>query len=364
MRYAMIMAGGAGTRLWPMSRAGTPKQLIPLIHGKSLLQLACERLDGLVPSEQCYLCAGRQYREAILAALPQLSPQRYLGEPIGRDTLCAVGLGAAVLNRDDPQAVVGVFTADHLIEPVREFQKFVRQGFELAERAPETLVTFGIAPTGPSTAYGYLELGTVFEGAAWIVKQFQEKPSLETARTYYQQGPARYLWNSGMFVWRAKTLLECIRRYVPEVFQGLSTIAQAWNTPDRDRVLDEIFPTLKKISVDFAVMEPAARDPAVKVAAVPMPLRWQDVGSWPIFADTCPRDEKRNALGAGEHLLLESSHCLAASSDPDHLIAAIGCHDLMIIHTPDATLVCRADRAEEIKKLHLLLQEKYGTRFL
>jgi mannose-1-phosphate guanylyltransferase len=347
-----------------MSRAGMPKQLIPFVHGKSLLQIAYERLDGLVPADRCYVCAGQQYREAILTALPQISPKCYLGEPVGRDTLNAVGLGAAVLNEVDPQAVVGVFTADHLIEPVREFQKMVLQGFELAERTLQTLVTFGIAPTGPSTAYGYLELGAVFEGTAWIVKQFHEKPDLNAARTYHHQGPARYLWNSGMFVWRAKTLLECINRYEPEVFGGLSRIAGAWTTPRRDQVLNEIFPALKKISVDFAVMEPASRDPAVKVAAVPMPLRWQDVGSWPIFADICPRDEKRNALGAGEHFLLDSSNCLAASSDSNHLIATIGCNDLIIIHTPDATLVCRADRAEDIKLLHQQLHEKYDTRYL
>jgi mannose-1-phosphate guanylyltransferase len=364
MRYAMIMAGGMGTRLWPMSRGGTPKQLIPFVRGKSLLQLACERLDGLVPAERCYLCAGRPYREAILAALPGFSPERYLGEPMGRDTLNAVGLGAAVLAEDDPQAVVGVFTADHLIEPVREFQKIVLQGFELAERAPQTLVTFGIAPTGPATAYGYLELGAVYEGAAWIVKQFKEKPDLETAKTYFHQGPARYLWNSGMFVWRVQTLLECIRRYEPEVFQGLSAIARAWKTPERDRVLDEIFPTLKKISVDFAVMEPASHDPAVRVATVPMPLHWHDVGSWPSYAELYPRDEKRNTLAAETQLLLDCSNCLAASSDPGHLITAIGCHDLIVIHTPDATLVCRADRAEEIKELHRRLQEKYGTTYL
>jgi mannose-1-phosphate guanylyltransferase len=363
MRYALIIAGGAGTRLWPMSRAEMPKQLIPFIDGKSLLGIAFDRFEGMIPPARRYVCAGQRHRQATLAALPGLGPEHFLGEPTGRDTLNAVGLGAAVLAAKDPEAVVGVFTADHLIEPVAEFQQIIDQGFALAEQRPNALVTFGITPTGPATGYGYLELGPPIDANARIVRQFKEKPPLETAQHYFHQGPDHYLWNSGMFVWRAATLLDCIRRYEPAVFEGLMTVARAWDTPGRDEVLGRTYPTLKKISVDFAVMEPASRDELVQVAAIPMRLKWLDIGSWPTFAETCPKDEAGNRLAAARRLLLECSDCLVASSSPEHLVAMIGCRDLIVIHTDHATLICPADKAEEIKRLHGLVQTRFGVEY-
>lgn len=363
MRYALIVAGGSGTRLWPMSRSELPKQLIPFIDGRSLLQIAFERLQGLVPPGQRYVCAGQPHSKQILQGLPGFSPACFLGEPIGRDTLNAVGLSAAVIARRDPEAVIAVFTADHLIEPVDQFRRIVGTAFELAEREPRNLVTFGITPTTAATGYGYLQLGDSIGGSARRVAQFKEKPDLATAQSYLEAGPEHYLWNSGMFVWRASTLMDCIRRYEPSNYEGLTRIAAAWDTPERETVLNEVFPQLKKISVDFAVMEPASRDTEVQVVAVPMPLSWLDVGSWPSFAETCPKDDAGNAV-ASRSLLLESRGTLAASSDPEHLIAAIGCEDLIIIHTPEATLVCRKDCAESIKELHRQVGIKFGTGLL
>jgi mannose-1-phosphate guanylyltransferase len=360
------MAGGSGTRLWPMSRGDRPKQLIPFLNGKSLLQIAFDRLEGLIDRPNRHVCAGRRHEKIILAEMPGLEPQNFLGEPVGRDTLNAVGLGAAVLAAKDPDAAIAVLTADHLIEQADEFRRILAQGFTLVERLPNALVTFGIAPTFPATGYGYLELGAKIDDAdfAYSVQNYKEKPPLELAQKYVAAGPSRYLWNSGMFVWRADTLLGCIRRYEPAVHQELMEIAAAWHTPRQSEVLEKIFPQLKKISVDFAVMEPASRDPAVRVAAVPMPLSWLDVGSWPSYAETCRRDENQNALASGEHVLIDSTNCLAASSDPEHLIALVGCENLIVVHTPDATLVCRADQAERIKDLYKKVESRYHGKYL
>jgi mannose-1-phosphate guanylyltransferase len=278
--------------------------------------------------------------------------------------LNAVGFSAAVLARRDPEAVIAVFTADHVIEPIDRFQAIVNEGFMLVEKHPTTLVTFGIAPTHAAVGYGYLELGESFEKSAKRLRQFREKPDLETATRYFEAGPEQFLWNSGMFVWRADTLLDCIRRYAPENHAGLMRIADAWDTPRRQAVLEEVYPTLKKISVDFAVMEPASKDPAVTVAAIPMPLRWLDVGSWPSLAQTCPRDEQGNAMSAQRTLLMDTRNTLTASSDPSHLIAVLGCDDLVVVHTPDATLVCRADHADAIKELHKQVEVQFGKGFV
>ncbi len=389
MRYALIIAGGAGTRLWPMSTQALPKQLIPFIEGaggeptdghpsalggrprgRSLLQIAMERLHGLLPAEQIYVCAGESTKAAMLAKVPGLTEERFISEPMGRDTLNAVGLGCAVLAQKDPEATVAIFTADHLIEPVDELLEIVDRGFGLAEQGDDTLVTFGIAPTHAATGYGYLQLGEPItdasggKGAAYLVEQFKEKPTADVAERYHAAGPAKYLWNSGMFVWKAATVMRCIAKYAPDNFAKLDALAKGWDAPDREAKLAEVYPTLKKVSVDYAVMEPASHDEAMTVAAVPMPLSWLDVGSWPSFGDTLEKDGQGNAVSGCESVLLDSSNTLVVSDDPSHLVTTIGVEGLIVIHTKQATLVCRADQAEQIKKLHGLVGERMGERYL
>ena len=255
--------------------------------------------------------------------LPQLGADQFLGEPCGRDTLNALGFSAAVLARRDPEATIGVFTADHVIEPVDRFQEIVERGYALVERQPESLVTFGITPTGPATGYGYLELGeAVLDGSRrGGCGSSAKSPTWKRPGNTSRPAPSGSSGTAGCSSGGPATLLECIRRYAPENHAGLMRIADAWDTPRRQAVLDEVYPTLKKISVDYAVMEPASRDPAAgtaaspcSVAAIPMPLRWLDVGSWPSLAETCPRDEHGNALAAERTLLMDTRGCLAASA--------------------------------------------------
>jgi mannose-1-phosphate guanylyltransferase len=197
-----------------------------------------------------------------------------------------------------------------------------------------------------------------------VVAEFKEKPDLATAERWVAEGPERFLWNSGMFVWKANAFLDCVRRYEPETFQGVSRIAGEWGTPRSASTIAAVYPALRRISVDFAVMEPASRDPDVTVVAVPMALSWTDIGSWVAFAETCRKDESGNAIAAEKSLLLDSTGSLIASSDPGHLIAALGCDGLVIVHTPSATLVCRKDKAEDLKKLYALAAERFGAPYV
>lgn len=359
MRYAMIMAGGSGTRLWPMSRRSQPKQLIPFIGGRTLLGMAWSRLQGLLPADRVLICASDAHREAILQATPDLTAANWVGEPEGRDTLNAVGLTALLLSLRDSEAVFAVVTADHLIGPDEAFQGYLDHAFRLVEREPGTLVTFGIRPTEPATGFGYLQLGDEVEGGVRIVRRFREKPDAARAREFYDAGPERYLWNSGMFVWRADTLLDCIARYTPDVRQGLSRIGAAIGTADYDRTLAEVYPTLRKISIDYAVMEPASQDERLQVLGVPMQLEWLDVGSWPAYARTLEPDEAGNRAAGGRAVLLDCRDTLVVSGVAGHIVAMVGCEGMMVVHTPEATLICPADRAEEVKRLTAILGDRY-----
>jgi mannose-1-phosphate guanylyltransferase len=330
----------------------------------SLLSLAYGRLEGVVESRRRWVCAGESHREAVLDALPGFPPECYLGEPSSRDTLNALAYATAVIARTDPDATIGVFTADQLIEPEDRFRGVVSAGYDVAEHGGTVLVTFGIAPAYPATGYGYLRLGAHHRGEARTVAEFKEKPDKATAEKWVAEGPDRFLWNSGMFVWKAEAFLNCLKRYEPSTFTGITTIADAWGTPAFEQTIRTVYPTLKRISVDFAVMERASRDPEVTVAALPMALSWTDIGSWPAFADASPQDDAGNALAAETSLLVDSARTLVASSDPRHLIAVLGCEDLVIVHTPKATLVCRKDKTGDLKKLHAAAGERFGPDYV
>ena len=351
MRHALVLAGGSGTRLWPFSTAALPKQLVPLLQGRSLLEIAVERATSVVPAERVWLGAGEQLREAV-SAVEGLQADRLVVEPSGRDTLAAVALGCAVIAAADPDAVVAVLTADHLIEPVELFATTLDAAFALAEARDDALVTFGVVPDHPATGFGYLELGEPLSGDARVVTTFREKPTRSVAADFLAAGASRYLWNSGMFVWRASTLLRAVDAFVPQSAPLLREMGQAYGTPAWEPLARDAWPTLAKLSIDYGVMEPASTSAEFTVAALPLAARWLDVGSWPAYGEAMPADEDGNRVGAARAVLHASSRNVVASSDPDHLVTLVGCEGLVVVHTPSATLVMPAADAQRVKELH------------
>jgi mannose-1-phosphate guanylyltransferase len=366
MEYGVIMAGGAGTRLWPLSRKVRPKQLLPVVHGKSLLQLSYERLLGVLPPERILVCTGAAFADSVHDNLPELPRENILGEPVGRDTANAVGFPAAVLRQRDKDAITAVITADHVIQPVEQFQTALKNAFAVVNQDPLALVTFGIIPTHGHTGLGYIHRGEARKGnipGVYNVLAFKEKPDKPTADRYVESG--RYYWNSGMFVWRCDTVLGELATHLPASYAGLTRIGEAWGSPQRQAVLAEVYPTLPKISIDYAVMEPASQHKGkAHVMVEELAVQWLDVGSWPALAETLNTDEHNNASECKTCVFLDSDDNIIVCEDASHLVSLIGISDMIVVHTKDATLVCPKSESQRVKELVEKVKEKYGERYL
>lgn len=362
MLHAMIMAGGGGTRFWPRSRDRRPKQFLSFSGDRTLLQETVDRIAAQVPPDRTWVLTGEAYRDATAEQLPELPASHVIGEPARRDTAACVGLGAAVIAREDPDATIIVMPADHVIEPEQEFRRAVHAAEQVATDFPTSLLTFGIPPTYPSTNYGYIRFGepaATRQGLpASKVAEFVEKPDEETAEKYVASG--KYLWNSGIFVWKPAAILGELKARKPELHATVSRIAEAWGTPRWPDVFRSEYNSAEKISIDYAVMQDAAA--AGRVLVIRAPYTWDDVGSWLALERRNPQDATRNTV-QGLHCGIETSGCVVVS-DGDHLIGTLGVNDLIIIRTGDATLVTTRKKEGEVKKLVDEIKAKGLGRFL
>lgn len=359
--WAVVPAGGAGTRLWPLSRESYPKFLLDLTgSGRTLLQSTWDRLLPLAGPSRMMIVTGAAHVGGVADQLPELHSSNLLAEPSPKESMAAIGLAAAVLQKRDPEAVLGSFAADHIISGRDAFESAVTEAVATAKAG--YLVTIGIAPSHPSTGFGYIKLGEGLDVEkapnARIVADFKEKPDARTAASYLSTG--EYRWNGGMFVVKAKVLLDLLKHSVPELYAGLDRIASAWDTSSRDAVVAEVWPTLPKIAIDHAVAEPAAK--VGKVAVIPATFGWDDVGDFASLAELIPA-EKNEARVLGDHRLVVTESqagglVVPASGRP---IACLGVDDVVVVDTPDALLITTRARSQDVKKIVARCKKVYPS---
>ncbi|MFY9268578.1 MAG: mannose-1-phosphate guanylyltransferase/mannose-6-phosphate isomerase [Candidatus Manganitrophaceae bacterium] len=349
--YGVILAGGSGTRFWPLSREEYPKQLLTLFGNQSLIQATLSRVSGLIPESHTYIVTNRPQAEQIRFQLkPSAEGLHFIFEPIGRNTAAAIGLAASYLHKRFHDGVMVVLSADHFIRAPHTFIDALRLGETLANEGH--LVTLGAKSTRPETGYGYIRKGKPFEKqpGASAVERFVEKPDRETAEAYLKQGD--YFWNTGIFIWKVSTILDEIGRFLPELSAGLREIGEKIGSSDEKETVERVYPSLPSISIDYAVLEKSDR-----LAVIPTEMGWEDVGSWSALDEVIERDADGNIL-TGNVINIDSRDSIVYADK--RVVSVVGLRDLVVVDTDDATLICAKERAQEVKKVVEALKKQNG----
>jgi mannose-1-phosphate guanylyltransferase len=356
--YAVIMAGGGGTRLWPLSRKAMPKQSLSLFGNRTMFQIAVDRLDGLFPPERIFVVTVAEQAEQLHLQSPQLPTSNFLIEPMPRGTASVVA--AAALHKRDPEAIMVILTADHFIENVVKFQAALRSAYEVAQQG--FLVTLGVPPTSPATGYGYIERGSKIGEfqtlTAYNVKAIKEKPDLRLAREFLNRGG--FDWNSGMFIWRTKVILEKFQKLMPDLFSKIEKLKSEIGVDHLSGHFHEVWQSIDPETIDYGIMEKSDQCAVIPVSD----LNWNDVGSWDSLFDVIPPDTNGNILIHARHLGLETKNSLICSSNPERLIVTIGMENLILVDTGDAVLVCPRGESQKVKELVNYLKDHHLTPFL
>jgi len=356
--YTLIMAGGVGTRLWPLSRRNRPKQSLRLVGERTMFEHAVDRIAPLFQPEQIFVVTGAEHVTSLAAQAPELPSENFIVEPEGHGTAPCIGLGAIHLYRQDPEAIMAVLTADHFINKVAHFRQALAVAAQVAGEGH--LVTLGITPSFPSTGYGYIKQGkslsTVEGFPVFRAKRFTEKPSLETAMHMVESG--EYSWNSGMFIWSVDRILKEFQRQMPEFYAQLAEIAATLDTPGYEATLNRVWPQVTRQTIDYGVME-GAED----VAVIPVDIGWSDVGSWASLLELLPADGEENII-VGPHVGIDTRNTLVFGKGRKRLIATIGLEGMVIVDTEDALLVCTKEREQEVRAIVRELEARGETSYL
>ena len=351
--YAVIMAGGVGSRFWPQSRERSPKQVLEIVGSGSLISNTIVRIQPLIPSENVLVVTNKLQKDIIRAQVPSVPSQNVLTEPVGRNTAPCIGLAAKWISRNDPNAVMIILPADHIIRDTEEFLRVLRRAAYVAQES-EALVTIGIKPTHPETGYGYIqfedssEMNLYSAEGIYRVKTFAEKPNLETAEKFLKSGD--FLWNSGMFIWKANVILREIEKHIPELGEQLTKLEHAIGTETYQSTLDRVYGVIRGISIDYGVMEKAST-----VFVAKGDFGWSDVGSWDEVVRLTPVDGEGNALRGT--VIIKDSHRNYIDAG-NKAVSTIGIDDTIVVITDDAVLICKKGRSQDVKEVVDYLRRK------
>jgi mannose-1-phosphate guanylyltransferase len=355
--YPVILAGGRGTRFWPLSRKRRAKQLLPLNSEKSMIQETMERLKFAADSKNFWVVTNDDLREPIARQLKGVAKKQILAEPVGRNTAPAIGLAAFILAKHDPDAILGLFPSDQVIVNEKAFKAKLAKAIDIAASG-ENIVTLGIQPTRPETGYGYIQTGSEFGDGAVRVQRFREKPDAKTAEEYVKAG--NFFWNSGMFIWAASTLVHALREHLPKTAELLEKIASTYGTRKFDATFAKLYPKCENISVDYAVLEPrsAKGEESSNIYCIPADIGWNDLGSWSAHYD------HRIAQGKQKDNVVEADHLFTHEASGNYLhapgkfVAVVGVNDLVVVDSGDALLITTRERAQDVGKITKYLDEK------
>jgi mannose-1-phosphate guanylyltransferase len=356
--YPVILAGGRGTRFWPLSRKKRAKQLLALDGRQSMIQQTVARLRPMAPAKRFWIITNPDLRPAILRQLPQLPKAQVLAEPAGRNTAPAIGLAAFLLLKSDPGGVIGMFPSDHVIADEKRYRDTLQRGIEIASSG-ENIVVLGIRPTRPETGYGYVEAGAASDANVWSVRRFTEKPADKTAAEFVVAG--NYFWNSGMFLWSARTLANALREHLPKTAPLLEEIAAAFGTRKFAATFRRLYPKCENISVDYAVLEPRSTkgEQGGNMFCLPAAFGWNDLGSWTALHEhhtAKSRPRENNLIACSGHFVLNAQGNYVHA--PGKFVAAVGVSDLVVVETEDALLITTRQRAQDVGKIVKYLDEK------
>ncbi len=360
--YALIAAGGHGTRLWPMSRTRLPKQMLPLIDEHSMFRTSVERIQPLFAPQDIFVVTGKEYAAELRQEAPQIPAENFIIEPYAKNTAPALALALSVIQKRDPQATVAILTADHHIGQQEKFCRVLKAAWQVAQTGK--IVTLGIAPSYPATGFGYIQQGAPIEESAQLdgfgiyhSQRFTEKPDIVRATHFLASG--QYSWNSGMFIWRVDRAMQDLERYQPAMYAMCSYLQSAFDAPDYDAKLLDIWETMPKLSIDFAIMEKADN-----IAVIPIDIGWSDVGTWASLYDILPQDNFGNCIkgdASDIRVILDTRDTLVFS---DRLTVAIGVEDIVLVDTDDVLLICHKNRTQDVKQVVDYLRENGNAEFL